>query len=152
MKLSSSPVKFISSVPTIAAIDAGSNALRIAIASANTDGGYQTVYSVREPVRLGQDVFTKGAISAHTIDRTVQTFIDFKKKLDEHGVSVVKAVGTSAIREATNRDSLLKAVAKATGIEISIIGGEEEARLIHLGVKEAVNLKNKVALLIDIGG
>ena len=63
-----------------------------------------------------------------------------------------KAVGTSALREATNRDTVLRAVKKATGIEISIIGGEEEARLIHLAVKQAINLKNKVALLIDIGG
>ncbi|PYT07587.1 MAG: hypothetical protein DMF60_06760 [Acidobacteria bacterium] len=65
-------------MPTIAAIDVGSNAIRLAIANANTDGGYQMVYSVREPVRLGQDVFTKGTISANTIDRTVQTFVDFK--------------------------------------------------------------------------
>src|SRR5437773_2546359 len=152
MKLSPSPVTFIGSVPTIAAIDVGSNAIRLAIANANTEGGYQTVYSVREPVRLGQDVFTKGTISAHTIDRTVQTFIDFKQKIAEHGATHVKAVGTSALREATNRDGVLKSILKATGIEISIIGGEEEARLIHFAVKEVVNLKNKVALLIDIGG
>jgi exopolyphosphatase/guanosine-5'-triphosphate,3'-diphosphate pyrophosphatase len=139
-------------VPTIAAIDVGSNAIRLVVANANADGGSQIIYSVREPVRLGQDVFTTGAISAHTIDRTVQTFIDFKKKLDEHRAALVKAVGTSALREAQNRDSVLKAIAKATGIEVSVIGGEEEARLIHLAVKEAVNLKSKVALLIDIGG
>lgn len=152
MKLSPSTVKFVGSVPTIAAIDVGSNAIRLAIANADTDGGYQTVYSVREPVRLGQDVFTKGTISAHTIDRTLQTFIDFKKKLEQHGATHVKAVGTSALREAMNRDAVLKAIAKATGIEVSIIGGEEEARLIHLAAKQAVNLKNKVALLVDIGG
>src|SRR2546430_2931797 len=152
MKLSPSNVTFIGSVPTIAAIDVGSNAIRLAIANANTEGGYQTVYSVREPVRLGQDVFTKGTISAHTIDRTVQTFIDFKQKIAEHGATHVKAVGTSALREATNRDGVLKSILKATGIEISVIGGEEEARLIHFAVKEVVNLKNKVALLIDIGG
>src|SRR5205809_610723 len=139
-------------MPTIAAIDVGTNAIRLSIANVNGDGGYQTVYSVREPVRLGQDVFTKGTISAHTIDRTVQTFIDFKQKIEEHGATHVKAVGTSALREATNRDGVLKSIFKATGIEISIIGGEEEARLIHLAVKEVVNLKNKVALLIDIGG
>src|ERR1041385_7389253 len=108
MKLSSSPVKFIGSVPTIAAIDAGSNALRIAIANANADGGYQTIYSVREPVRLGQDVFTKGTISAHTIDRTIQAFIDFKQQLEHHHVDHVKAIGTSALREATNRDAVLR--------------------------------------------
>src|SRR5207249_1745939 len=93
-----------------------------------------------------------GAISAHTIDRTVQAFIDFKQKIGEHGATQVKAVGTSALREAANRDSVLKAIAKATGIEISIIGPEEEARLIHLAAKQVINLKNKVALLIDIGG
>jgi exopolyphosphatase/guanosine-5'-triphosphate,3'-diphosphate pyrophosphatase len=78
--------------------------------------------------------------------------MEFLQKLDTHHVSHTKAVGTSALREATNRDSVLKAVKKATGIDISIIGGEEEARLIHLAVKNAVNLKSKVALVIDVGG
>jgi exopolyphosphatase / guanosine-5'-triphosphate,3'-diphosphate pyrophosphatase len=139
-------------MPTIAAIDVGSNAIRLAIANVNTDGGYQLVHTVREPVRLGQDVFTKGTISPHTVDRLVERFIDFKQKLDEHAVAQVKAVGTSALREALNRDLVLRSVNKATGIEISIINGEEEARLIHQAVKSTVNLKNKVVLLIDIGG
>src|SRR6516162_442636 len=139
-------------MPTIAAIDVGSNAIRLAIANVTADGQFQTLYNVREPVRLGQDVFTKGSISAQTIDRTLQAFTDFKQKINERAVTHVKAIGTSALREATNRDSVLKSVAKATGIEISIIGGEEEARLIHQAVKQTVNLKNKVALLVDIGG
>src|SRR5437667_10191485 len=139
-------------MPAIAAIDVGTNAIRLSIANVNGDGGYQTVYNVRAPVRLGQDVFTKGAISAHTIDKTVEAFTEFKQKLEEHAVAHVKAVGTCALREAINRDAVLKAVNKASGIEISIIGGEEEARLIHLAAKATVNLKNKVALLIDIGG
>jgi len=137
---------------TIAAIDVGSNAIRLAIANVNADGGYQVAYSVREPVRLGQDVFTKGIISAHTIEKMLETFTSFKKKLAEHNVTRVKAVGTSAVREAMNRDVVLKAVNKTAGIELSIIGGEEEARLIHLAVKTTVNLKSKVALLVDIGG
>src|SRR6266850_5619156 len=139
-------------MPIVAAIDVGSNAIRLLIADVNAEGGHETIHSTREPVRLGQDVFTKGAISGHTIERTLQTFTDFRKKLDQHSVQHVKAVGTSALREATNRDSLLKLVAQNTGIEVSIIGGEEEARLIHLAAKETVNLKNKLALLVDIGG
>src|SRR5436309_8033766 len=139
-------------MPTIAAIDVGTNAIRLCMANLNGDGGYQTVYNVRAPVRLGQDVFTKGSISAHTIDKTVETFTEFKQKLDQHAVTHVKAVGTCALREATNRDAVLKAVNKASGIDISIIGGEEEARLIHLAAKATVNLKNKVALLVDVGG
>src|SRR6267142_5014149 len=139
-------------MPTVAAIDVGSNAIRLLIANANTTGGYETILSIREPVRLGQDVFTKGLISAQTIERTLQTFQGFQEKLDQHAVKHVKAVATSALREATNRDVLLKQVAKNTGIEISVIGGEEEARLIHLAAKETVNLNNKLALLVDIGG
>src|SRR5215467_1576481 len=139
-------------MPTIAAIDVGSNAIRLSIANVNSDGGYQTVYSVREPVRLGQDVFTKGIISAHTIARMLESFGTFKQKLDEHGVTHVKAVATSALREANNRQVVLRSVTKATGLEISIIGAEEEARLIHQAAKATVNLKNKVALLVDIGG
>jgi exopolyphosphatase / guanosine-5'-triphosphate,3'-diphosphate pyrophosphatase len=139
-------------MPTIAAIDVGSNAIRLAIANVDGNGGYQTVFNVRAPVRLGQDVFTQGVISAHTIDSMLESFTDFKQKLEQHGATHVKAVGTSALREATNRDVVLKAVSKGTGIDIAVIGGEEEARLIHMAAKAAVNLKNKVALLVDIGG
>src|SRR5262245_24644470 len=91
------PVTFLGSVPTIAAIDVGSNAIRLAIANVNANGGYQTLHTAREPVRLGQDVFAKGAISPQTLDRTVQAFIDFKHKIDELGAKHVKAVGTSAL-------------------------------------------------------
>jgi exopolyphosphatase/guanosine-5'-triphosphate,3'-diphosphate pyrophosphatase len=150
--LSSAGFTFGGSVPTIAAIDVGSNAIRLSIANTKAAGGYETVYSAREPVRLGQDAFTKGAISAHTIERTVQVFIDFKQQLERYNATHIKAVGTSALREAENRDAVLKAIVKASGIEISIIGGEEEARFIHLAVREAVNLKSKVAMLVDIGG
>src|SRR5215510_11294437 len=82
----------------------------------------------------------------------LESFNTFKQKLEEHGVTHVKAVGTSALREATNREVVRRAVNKATGLEISVIGAEEEARLIHQAAKNAVNLKNKVALLVDIGG
>ena len=139
-------------MPTIASIDVGSNAIRLSVANVDSSGEYRTLYTERAPVRLGQDVFTKGVISTHTVDRMLETFGEFRKKLDEHAVTHVKAVATSALREATNRDLALKAIQKATGIEVSVIGGEEEARLIHLAAKEAVNFKNKVALLVDIGG
>ena len=139
-------------MPTIGSIDVGSNAIRLSIANVDSSGEYRMLYNERAPVRLGQDVFTKGVISAHSIDRMLETFGEFRKKLDEHAVSHVKAVATSALREATNRDLVLKAVSKATAIELSVIGGEEEARLIHLAAKTVLNLKNKVALLVDIGG
>src|SRR5256884_7952393 len=134
-------------MPTIAAIDVGTNAIRLSIANVNGDGGYQTVYNIRAPVRLGQDVFTKGAISAHTIDKTVEAFTEFKQKLEEHAVAHVKAVGTCALREAINRDAVLKAVNKASGIDISIIGGEEEGRPIHFAAQGTGKIKKKKGLV-----
>src|SRR2546428_11451718 len=122
-------------MPTVAAIDVGSNAIRLLIANANTNGGHETIYSTRESVRLGQDVFTKGLISAHTIERTLQTFQGFKEKLDEHAVKHVKPVATSPLPEATNRDFLLKKIPKNPGIEISVFGGGGETRPIHFAAK-----------------
>src|SRR5438552_8325010 len=139
-------------MPTVASIDVGSNAIRLLIANVDTNGEYRTIYSERAPVRLGQDVFTKGVISTHSIDRMVETFTDFRKKLDERAVTHVKAVATSAVRQASNRDPVVKTVQKAASIELAVIGGEEDARLIHLAAKAALNLKSKVALLVDIGG
>src|SRR2546428_12284533 len=102
-------------MPTIAAIDVGKNAIRLVIENVNADGGYQPVFNVRAPVRLGQDVFTKGVISGRTVVKMLETFNEFKEKLEEHAVTHVKAVGTSALREATNRDAVLRAVQKGTG-------------------------------------
>ena len=65
-------------MPTIAAIDVGTNAIRLAIANVTADGSYQPVFNVRAPVRLGQDVFTKGVISAHTVDKMVETFNELR--------------------------------------------------------------------------
>ena len=61
-------------MPTVASIDVGSNAIRLLIANVDTNGEYRTIYSERAPVRLGQDVFTKGVISTHSIDRMLETF------------------------------------------------------------------------------
>ena len=63
-------------MPTVASIDVGSNAIRLLIANVDTNGEYRTIYSERAPVRLGQDVFTKGVISTHSIDRMLETFTD----------------------------------------------------------------------------
>ena len=139
-------------MPTLAAIDVGSNAIRLLVGTLDAERKLTIVESIRDPVRLGQDVFTKGSISEETIDRAVDAFVRFKKLIEQHGAKWSKAVATSAAREALNRDLFLDRVAQASGIEINVIGPEEEARLIHLAVAEKINLKNKLALLVDIGG
>jgi exopolyphosphatase / guanosine-5'-triphosphate,3'-diphosphate pyrophosphatase len=139
-------------MPALAAIDIGSNALRLAIAKVDASGQYAVVHSGREPVRLGHDVFSTGALSDATIERAIEAFGRFREQIDKYVATSVKAAATSALREASNSGELVRRVLDKTGIEISIIGPEEEARLVHLALRDIVNLRNKVALLIDIGG
>lgn len=137
---------------TIAAIDVGSNAMRITVGRIVYDGKVEAIENLRLPVRLGQDAFTTGIVSEETTQQAVDAFTRFRKITDDYQVEKIRAVATSAMRETTNSDLLIDRIARSTGIEIEIISGEEEARLIHLAVAQAVNLKNKHALLIDIGG
>ncbi len=139
-------------MPTIAAIDIGSNALRLSVTAFESAKKYTVLGNSREAVRLGQDVFSRGFISDPTIDEAVAALQRFKEEMDRHGVSLSRAVATSALREATNKDMFVDRVAQACKIDIDVIGEEEEARLIHLAVADVVNLKNRTAMLVDIGG
>ena len=137
---------------TIAAIDVGSNAMRMMVGRVVYDGKIEVVENLRLPVRLGQDAFTTGFVSEETAQQAVDAFIRFRKVVDDYDVEKLRSVATSAMREMANSDLLIDRIARATGINIEIISGEEEARLIHLAVAQSVNLKDKHALLIDIGG
>jgi len=139
-------------MPTLAAIDVGSNAFRLLIGTVEADRKVTIVESVRDPVRLGQDVFTKGEIPEETIDRAVEAFVRFRQIIDQHGAKWIKAVATSATREALNSDLFVDRVAQASEIELQVIGPEEEARLIHLAVAQSIPLAGKLGMLVDIGG
>ena len=137
---------------TIAAIDVGSNAIRLAIARVGTDGTFQVVHFTREPVRLGHDVFGTNRISPETIKAALIAFRRFRELLNKHSVNRLRAVATSAVREAENGDRLAAQISRRYGIGLTVIDPEEEARLVHLAVKDRIRLGGKVALLVDIGG
>ncbi len=136
----------------IAAIDAGSNALRMMIANINQAGQVEPVQNIRLPVRLGQDVFATGALQEETMRQAAEAFVHFGRAAQDLGVGQLRAIATSAMREASNRDILLDRISRTSGIEVEVISAAEEARLIHLAVSAAMNLRGKRALLVDIGG
>ena len=136
----------------IAAIDVGSNAMRMVVGEVDNFWQVNTLENIRLPVRLGRDVFSKGYLEQETIQQTEEAFRRFKHVADNHGVHRLRAVGTSAAREASNNGILIEQVLNASSIELEVISGEEEARLIHLAVIHSLNLKNKRTMLIDIGG
>ena len=137
---------------TLAAIDVGSNAIRLVIGELDRHGDIRILKKVREPVRLGKDVFAGGEISAKTREKALESFKKFRELMREHGVDRAKAVATSALREARDRESFIQEIKRSTGINIEIIDGLEEGRLIFSAVSDRVDLDEKVSLLIDIGG
>lgn len=136
----------------LAAVDIGSNAIRLVIGQMDEHGDITVLKKFREAVRLGKDVFASGEISEKTRIKAIAAFMRFRDHIKDGQIKHVKAVATSALREAKNRDLFVSQVKEASGISIDVIDGIEEGRLIYSAVAHRVNLNDKVALLIDIGG
>jgi len=136
---------------TLAVVDLGSNAVRLQIASAQPDGTLEVRAEDRAAVRLGAQVFRTGRLSSESISGCANALVRFAKLAQTAGAAHVRAVATSAVREASNRDELLKAARARAGIDIEVISGAEEARLVCLGVLQGA-LASDRSLLIDIGG
>jgi exopolyphosphatase/guanosine-5'-triphosphate,3'-diphosphate pyrophosphatase len=139
-------------MPNLAAIDVGSNAIRMLVSRLDNDGKLETLENLRLPVRLGQDAFTSRQFSEPTMQMAVDAFIRFRQVADLFEVHQMRSVATSAMRESINSYLLIDRIHRETGFSVEIITGEEEAHLVHLAVRHVVDLRNKIALLIDIGG
>ncbi len=139
-----------------AVIDAGSNSVRMEIAEFAADGGVRVLERVSKSVRLGHDTFRLGHLTVESIAATVSAFRDFRRMLDSYGVGTIRAVATSAVREASNSDALLSRVMMTTGIEIELIDPLEEGRLIVQALLEKVGGSGggslKSALVMEVGG
>ena len=138
-----------------AAIDIGSNAIRILIANiieTDHDVVFQKNSLIRSPVRLGEDSFTLGEISPKSLKRFVKTMKAFKLLMNIHGVSNYKAYATSALREANNSSYVINMVKKKAGIKVEIIDGIKEAEIISNNkISEFINTQ-KTFLFVDVGG
>lgn len=137
---------------SVLAVDVGSNAIRSALANVTPPKTVKIIEQTRSPVRLGHDAFSVGEISEEYVKKTVQAFEDIQMTIERHTPDLIRAVATSALREASNRNEVIDKIFDRTGIQVELIGGEEEARLIFLAVSHKIFLKNKLALLFDIGG
>jgi exopolyphosphatase/guanosine-5'-triphosphate,3'-diphosphate pyrophosphatase len=121
----------------LGAIDAGSNAIRVVIAELGPTELVR-IEAERVPIRLGHGAFTRAELDAKTIDQAVAAFVHFRERFDHHAVGMYRAVATSAVRNATNRDVLLHRLYHEAGIELEVIEGEEEARLVRKAVVSAL--------------
>lgn len=135
----------------LAAIDIGSNAIRIVVADHHQ---YQirVLKKFRFAIRLGADVFTNGKISEKNLKLSARTFKKFSELALKNHIHEIRAVGTSALREAKNSKAFIDLIYNKSGIKIEIIDGVEEARLIYQAIQREIHLENHKALLIDVGG
>ena len=136
---------------TFAAIDIGSNAIRLAIAHMRQD---QMVicHRAREPVRLGSSVFKSGQIDETTYQNFASAMTLFANQLENHGVKKFKAVATSAMRDAENKEMVLDRLEQDSGIRVEIISGDQEAQWVYQAIESQIDLNKNCYLLIDIGG
>jgi len=139
-----------------AAIDIGSNAVRLLITNIIEQDGKEVVFKknalVRVPIRLGADVFVKGYISDYNIERITDTMTAFYLLMKSHGIVKYKACATSAMREAENGKEVCDLVKEKCNININIIDGEEEATIIAATDLHRFINPNKTYLYVDVGG
>ncbi len=138
-------------MPTFAAIDIGSNSVRLKISRLQA-GRLKEIHEDREVTRLGDGVFSGGLLSPQAMSETVQVLRRFHRAMQECCADSVRVVATAALRDARNSRAFVEWVRSTTGWTIEIISGLEEARLIHLGIVSAGRLGAHSLLLVDLGG
>ncbi len=138
-------------MPTFAAVDIGSNSVRLKIAKA-IRGRLQELHEDREVTRLGESVFAHGTLDPQAMAHTLRVLRRYHRAVQTYGADRVRVVATSALRDAHNSRTFRDWVRTATGWKVEVISGLEEGRLIHLGVLSGARIADKRALLIDLGG
>src|SRR5580700_6964217 len=153
-------------MPRFAAIDVGSNALRLRVIEAaapsqagkgrlsqlKAEGPWKDLATLRSPVRLGAEVFLSGRLAPASVGQACDALREFRQEMDRWKVDAYRAIATSAVREAKNGGTLVERARREAGIELETIEGIEEARLIQLAVARRIPLADRRALLVDVGG
>lgn len=144
------------SIKKYAAIDVGSNAIRLLVANVveqqDSEPQFKKSSLVRVPIRLGADAFVEGSVSQANVQRMVDAMEAFKLIMKVHGVEKFKACATSAMREASNGKDVVKHIKEKTGVQIDIIGGKEEASIISSTDLHTLIRSDKTYLYVDVGG
>src|SRR5689334_19599560 len=136
----------------IAALDLGSNSFHLLVADVHLDGTFTAVAREKEMLRLGDEVGRHGRIPPATADRAIAAIRRLRGLADALGAREVIAKATSAIRTAANGPEFIDRIEAETGVEVEVINGNEEARLVFAAVRASLVLEPAPALCFDIGG
>src|SRR5579863_3458935 len=138
-------------MPTFAAVDIGSNSVRLKIARLQS-ARLHPLHEDREVTRLGDGVFSSGFLTPESMAETVKVLRRFHRATQQIVTDSVRVVATSALRDARNSRAFLEWVRSSTGWNVEVISGLEEARLIHLGLVSSMRISASRLLMVDLGG
>ncbi|HYH81969.1 MAG TPA: Ppx/GppA phosphatase family protein [Longimicrobium sp.] len=136
----------------VAAVDVGSNAIRFLVGEFRALGEYEVLEEERVAVRLGHDVFLSGRLTPEAMNAAVEAIKRFRGRMDALGIDHYRAVATSATRESRNGPEMVARVRREAGIELEVITGHEEARLVYVAVANRVPMGDDKWITVDVGG
>lgn len=136
----------------LAAIDIGSNSIKLAVVDAADSNSFAVVTREKEAIRLGRETLQKRHLSRDAIERALGCIQRFKTIAETHQTENIVAVATASVREANNAAQFIKAVEQHTGLRVEVLSGVEEARLIGLAASHGCALRDATNINIDIGG
>ena len=136
----------------VAFLDIGTNSIRLLIVRINPNHSTNVLIQLKQTVRLGEGEFDAQLLQPKAVDRAVSVAQQFASLIRSHGADDVVAVATAATREARNQREFVERLQKAAQLDVRVVSGQEEARLIYLGVSSGFHLQDKQAFFIDIGG
>lgn len=139
-------------VVRVAAIDCGTNSIRLLIAEVGSGDYFREIFRDMKIVRLGEGVDTKGEFSPAAVERTLEALAEFTLEIRRRGVEKIRFCATSATRDAKNREIFIDGVRNILGIDPEVITGEEEAELSFIGATRTLDSNLAPFLVVDIGG
>ncbi len=136
----------------LAVLDIGTNSIHLVLAEVAPDFSYKILDRFKDMTRLGDGAFRTHRLSEAAMARAIEVIRTLAQLARNKGYERIEAVATSAVREAENGGEFIEAVARQTGLAVRVVTGEEEARLIYLGVRRSMDLARRPTLVVDVGG
>lgn len=136
----------------LAAIDIGSNSVRLVVASPLRGGQFRIIDEERQSTRLAHQLATKGRLDGKAMQRTIDALQQFKKLADSFGVSRLETIATCAVREATNGQEFVQRVRRETGLEVRVISSQQEGMYSFRSVQSAFDISDSNIAVADLGG
>jgi exopolyphosphatase / guanosine-5'-triphosphate,3'-diphosphate pyrophosphatase len=136
----------------VAALDVGTNSVRLVVAETDPNRGFRVVTDAKETTRLGGGMFENNVLAPEAMERTVAALGRLRNVAENHHVERLRAIGTAAVREAENQREFLKLAEREAGVEIEVVDADREGRLAFASVAAGVDLGRRRVAVIDIGG